>query len=99
MIGFIRDNYADRLSLEEIARAGSMSKSSCNNLFKKYTGHTPNEYLIRYRLDKAMELLASSDDSVEFISSLCGFNSSSYMTEQFVKCYNITPRQFRNNRK
>ena len=99
MIGFIKNNYRDHISLESIANTGNMSKSSCNNLFKKYTGHTPNDYLIRYRLDKAMELLSTTDESIGNISSMCGFASSGYMTEQFVRCYNFTPSEFRNNRR
>lgn len=95
MIGFIKENYADRISLAEIATSGNVSKSSCNSIFKKHTGHTPNEYLIRYRLDKAMELLSTSDRTIGTISGMCGFTSASYMTEQFVKSYNITPRDFR----
>lgn len=95
MIGFIKENYTDHISLAKIAASGNTSKSSCNSIFKKYTGHTPNEYLIRYRLDKAMELLSSSDKTIGTISEMCGFASASYMTEQFVKTYNITPRDFR----
>ena len=98
MIGFIKNNYAEKLSLEAIASSGNMSKSSCNNIFKKYTAHTPTDYLIRYRLDKAMELLGTTDMPIGLISMECGFASSSYMTEQFVKCYKMTPRDFRNKR-
>ena len=98
MIGFIKNNYAEKLSLDSIASAGNMSKSSCNNIFKKYTAHTPTDYLIRYRLDKAMDLLGTTDMSIGLISMECGFSSSSYMTEQFVKCYKITPRDFRKNK-
>lgn len=97
MIGFIKNNYHDHISLESIARVGNMSKSGCNNLFKKYTGHTPNDYLIRYRLEKAMELLSTTDEPVGNISGMCGFASSGYMTEQFVRCYGFTPRDFRNS--
>ena len=99
MIDYIKKNYRDHISLESIANVGNMSKSSCNNLFKKYTGHTPNDYLIRYRLDKAMELLSTTDESIGNISGMCGFVSSGYMTEQFVRCYSFTPREFRNNQR
>ncbi|MCR5622386.1 MAG: helix-turn-helix transcriptional regulator, partial [Treponema sp.] len=75
------------------------SKSSCNTIFKKYTSHTPNEYLIRYRLDKAMELLRTTDMPIGTISMKCGFASTSYMTEQFVKCYKMTPRDFRSSKR
>ena len=99
MIGFIKGNYMDKLSLESIAAVGNMSKSSCNTIFKKYTSHTPNEYLIRYRLDKAMELLRTTDMPIGTISMECGFASASYMTEQFVKCYKMTPRDFRSSKR
>lgn len=95
MIGYIKDNYENRISLQEIANKGNVSKSTCNNLFKSCTGYTPTEYLIRYRIDKAMELLQNTDDSISTISGKCGFNSPSYMTEQFVRCLNITPREYR----
>ena len=95
MIGYIRDNYNNPLSLESIARYGNMSKSSCNTLFKKYTGHTPIEYLIRCRLDKAIELLTGTNDTISSISVRCGFSTSSYMTELFVRHYHMTPREFR----
>ena len=99
MIGFIKENYADHISLTDISASGNVSKSTCNTIFKKHTGHTPNEYLIRYRLDKVMELLSASDKTIATISEMCGFSSSSYMTEQFVKSYNVTPRDFRNGRR
>lgn len=99
MIGFIKENYTDHVSLAEIAASGNVSKSSCNSIFKKHTGRTPNEYLIRYRLDKAMELLSTSDRAIGTISEMCGFASASYMTEQFVKAHNITPRDFRKGRR
>ena len=99
MIGYIKDNYLETIPLEEISKVGNVSKSTCNNVFKKYTGHTPNDYLIRYRLEKAMELLSTTDEAIGMISGECGFSSSGYMTEQFVKCYNITPREFRNRQR
>ena len=99
MIGFIKENYTEHISLAAISQAGNVSKSSCNNIFKEYTAHTPNEYLIRYRLDQAMDMLSTTDMSVGTIASTVGFASSSYMTEQFVKCYKMTPRDFRNRRK
>lgn len=95
MVGYIRENYASKISLDEIAAAGNVSKSGCNNLFKQYAGATPNDFLIRYRLDQATELLRNTNESVTSISSKCGFNSSSYMTSQFVKCFGMTPRQIR----
>jgi len=98
MIGFIKENFAQKISLQEIADTGFMSKSTCNSVFKKYTGHTPSDYLIRHRIDRAQELLLSTDQTISQISAKCGFCSPSYMTEQFVRCCNSTPSEFRKKR-
>ena len=49
--------------------------------------------------DKAMELLAGTDDTISSISARCGFSTSSYMTELFVRHYRMTPREFRNRQR
>ena len=95
MIGFIKENFTHKISLQEIADTGLMSKSTCSNIFKKYTGHTPTDYLIRHRVDRAQELLLNTDETISRISAKCGFCSPCYMTEQFVRCCNITPSEFR----
>lgn len=95
MIGFIKDNYQNRITLQDIANKGNVSKSTCNNLFKSCTGYTPTDYLIRYRVDKAVELLQTTNENISLISGKCGFNSPSYMTEQFVRILGATPREYR----
>lgn len=95
MIGYIKDNYQNKITLQSIADNGNVSKSTCNNLFKSCTGYTPTDYLIHYRIDKAIELLQTTNESIGIISGKCGFNSPSYMTEQFVKILGATPREYR----
>lgn len=97
MIGFIQTNYQNKITLQAISNSGNVSKSTCNYLFKACTGYTPTDYLIRYRIDKAIELLKNTNESISSISGKCGFNSPSYMTEQFVRCIGQTPREYRKN--
>ena len=95
MIGFIKENFSQKISLKEIADTGFMSKSTCNSVFKKFTGHTPTDYLIRHRIDRALDLLTNTDQTISQISAKCGFCSPCYMTEQFVRCWGFTPSEFR----
>ncbi|MBR5965666.1 MAG: helix-turn-helix transcriptional regulator, partial [Treponema sp.] len=46
-------------------------------------------------VDRAQELLLNTDETISRISAKCGFCSPCYMTEQFVRCLNITPSEFR----
>jgi AraC-like DNA-binding protein len=74
-----------------------MSKSNLLAVFKEATGHSPIEYLIRLRLHNAAEMLASTSLSISEIAAECGFADSNYLTRQFRKIYNISPREFRKN--
>ena len=95
MLGLIHSRYAEHVSLAQIAASGNVSRSKCCQLFKKYMGHSPNDYLTSYRLERAMELLRSTDQMVTEIAFSCGFNSASYFSEIFISKKGCTPTQYR----
>lgn len=97
MISFIRQHYSENIQLKDIAHGGSVSKSTCARLFKRYTGHSPVSYLIDYRLECAATLLRTTSDSVASIAQACGFAQQSYFSRVFQRAYGITPRAYRNN--
>lgn len=98
MLTFIQEEYASPLTLDDIAAAGCVSRTFCNNLFHKYTDQTPIENLTRFRVSKVAELLNSSNLSMSEIAYITGFSSASYMGEAFKKYYGESPRNFKNNR-
>ncbi len=55
MTGFIQDHYDLKITLSDIAAAGSICRSRCCELFSKYIGQTPNTYLVRYRIQKVVK--------------------------------------------
>ena len=95
VIAYIQKNYRSRLSLEDIAQAGNMSKTSCCNLFQKYVNQSPNAYLIEYRLRNGIELLRTTDMTVTEICGEVGFNGPSYFSESFRKAFGCSPMEFR----
>ncbi len=95
MIGFIRQYYHEKLTLAQIAEAGSVGQSKCCKLFKKYLSQSPNEYLTNYRLEKSMQLLQTSDLSITEIAFAVGFSGSSYFSETFRKCFGNSPKEYR----
>lgn len=95
MVEFIRSHYMERITLEQIAASGGVCRSSCCQLFKKHLGHTPNDYLNSYRLERGVELLRSGSLSVTEIADRCGFSSSSYFTELFTRSKGCSPSAFR----
>ena len=95
MVLFIQRNYRRKITLEEIAKAGAVCKSTCLALFKKYLRDTPVNYLIRYRLQSAAKLLRAGDGSVTETAYRCGFSNVSYFIEMFKKLYGRSPLEYR----
>ncbi|MCR4766529.1 MAG: AraC family transcriptional regulator [Saccharofermentans sp.] len=97
MMYFISNSYQRRITLDDIASSGNISKSFCNTLFHKYVGESPINYLMHLRARKVAELLRSGNLSMTEIASLTGFGGVSYMSETFRKFFGKSPREYRKN--
>ena len=60
----------------------------------KYLSQTPITYLTKYRLNKSLDLLFSTDMQVTEISYEVGFSNASYYAETFKKYYHCTPKEY-----
>ncbi len=95
MMDFIRTHYQEKLKVDDIAAAGGVCRTKCWQIFRKYLGQTPNDYLNSYRLEKGMQLLKSTRLSITEIADECGFSSASYFTELFTRQKGCPPSKFR----
>lgn len=97
MLQFIQTNYANKITLEQIAQSASVSRSEALRCFHAAMQRTPVEYLIDYRLAKARQLLLSTDDNVSDVALQVGIENFSYFVRIFKKRYGITPGACRRN--
>lgn len=95
-IGYIESNYKNKITLADIARFLRCSESGFNHSFRKEMGVSPYEYIIRKRLNKAKELLKTTNASISEISEEVGFNSEANFIKTFRMKNNMTPSAFRN---
>ncbi len=95
VFSFIHAKYATSITLAQLARAAYMSPAYFCRFFKGVTGLSPVEYVLRFRIDKAKELLINSDASVTEISFQVGFNSQSYFDRVFQRYTSVSPKTFR----
>ena len=93
MLSYIYKNYAESVSLEDIARAADVSRSEAGRCFQTYMGCSPIDALIQYRLQTAHQLLSERAQTLQQISYACGFNSVNYFSRQFKKRYGYAPSQ------
>ena len=98
MINYIKENYNEKITLEDISLSANVSRSMCFRLFKKYTRISPITYLNNYRLEMGADKLIHSRESISNISQACGFSQQSYFNRLFLKEYNCTPAQYRRKR-
>ncbi len=83
------------LSVDDIAEAMCMSRSTLFRSMKRIYGVNPNEYLRQRRLSYAADLLQQNKYTISDICLLVGFNSPSYFSSCFKKQYNVLPKDYR----
>lgn len=92
---YISKNYANTITTEDLAAAVHLTRSYFSIFFKEHTGISPGEYLLRYRMHIAKQLLNDSACSIERISEQCGFSNPSSFIRAFKRCEGVSPALFR----
>ena len=95
MLTWIHLHYDEAVNLEDVARAGLLSKSECCRYFKSILGLSPMQYVNRHRIEKSLSLLQDAGLSITEIAYQVGYNGSSYYIEQFKKKMHTTPKNYR----
>lgn len=91
----MRTRYADMISQHELADRVGLSRFHFVRSFARHAGVTPAQYLARVRIQKAVELLGSTDWSIERIGAAVGYSSGSYFIKAFRRLTGRTPGSFR----
>ena len=95
MLAYIQENYAKKLTLQDIADASAVSTRECLRCFQTSIRQSPMEYLIEYRLQAAAKLLETTNLPVSEIAMRTGWGSSSYFTKMFRQIRGKTPNAHR----
>lgn len=95
LLAYIHQHYFEKITLEELAKSASISKSEALRCFKGIVGQSPIKYLKEYRLQSAAQLILNTDYSISTICELCGFNDNSYFSKSFKEMYHCTPYEYK----
>jgi AraC-like DNA-binding protein len=82
-------------SVDQLAQTAGISRAAFAQKFKRLSGDTPAHYLTRVRVQRAMDLLRSGDDSVERIAEAVGYNDSFVFSKAFKRIQGVSPKEFR----
>ncbi|WP_445504089.1 helix-turn-helix domain-containing protein [Microvirga sp. G4-2] len=95
LIDYIHSHIADDLSLANLAGLVDLSPYHFARAFKASMGVPPHRYQMMLRIERAKELLASTDFSITEIAHTCGFASSQHMATVFRYSVSTTPTEYR----
>ncbi|MDX1994086.1 MAG: AraC family transcriptional regulator [bacterium] len=95
VIEYINTHFQRDLSLAEIANSAGFSVPHFSRLFRKATGYSPYQYLIRCRVQKAYALLKSHPYSISEVAQMVGFYDHSHLLRHFKRIYGVSPKRIK----
>lgn len=94
-INYIKNNYRENYTLEELSRFVNLSPSYFLKKFKKRTEHSPIQFVKMIKLERAKFLLEQSHESVGAIMEQLGFFDAAHFSKIFKQRYGHSPRKYR----
>ncbi|RMD03150.1 AraC family transcriptional regulator [Clostridium autoethanogenum] len=95
VLNFIHIHYMENITVNLIASSLNISNSYLSQIFKKEIGTSIIKYIINYRVEKAKELLSSSDELIYNIAEKVGFCDEKHFSKTFKKITGLTPMQYK----
>ena len=92
---YIQNNYSRDISLDEVSQTVNISPYYFSKIFKEDVGEGFVEYLTRIRMDRARELLTTTEYSMKEICSMVGYADPNYFSRSFKKNVGVTPTEYK----
>jgi len=94
-IKFIEMNYTSTISIESLARYVGLNKNYFSTIFSELLGIPPQEYLIKYRVNRACKLLCNKDLTISEISRSVGYDDPLGFSKMFKHIKGVSPKAYR----
>jgi two-component system response regulator YesN len=95
---YISENLDDDLTREKLADIVFLNSDYLARIFKKETNESLSNYISRKRIEIAQEYLTRTNQSVNIIAGLVGFDNVSYFSKVFKERVGMTPKEYRKNK-
>src|ERR1700744_1086286 len=91
----IHAKIGDDLSLDEMAQSVGLSTAHFARMFRKSTGETPHQFVLRQRLERAKTMLRAPDARVLDVALACGFKTQQHFAQVFRVVWGVSPTEYR----
>lgn len=96
---YIRAHFNEDINLKKISEEIHVNHTYLSRLFRREMQISIVDYINNLRAETAAELLRDTNESITEIAYACGFKDSGYFTKIFRKCFEMSPREYRNSKK
>ena len=91
----VHENPAYAWQVADMAQKAGLSRAAFAQRFKELLGDTPANYVTKVRIQKAMELLVQTEESIERISETVGYATGFALSKAFKRICGVSPHQYR----
>jgi AraC family transcriptional regulator len=91
----VRAKMENDLSLDEMAQSVGLSTAHFARMFRKSTGQTPHQFVLRQRLERAKAMLRAPDARVLDVALACGFKTQQHFAQVFRDVWGVSPKEYR----
>ena len=92
---FVDAKMEDELTLSEMAQSVELSRAHFARMFRKSTGESPHEFVLRQRIERAMTMLRADDARVVDVAVACGFKTQQHFARVFRQMCGVSPTEYR----
>lgn len=92
---YITRNIAEQLTVADLAEQAHVGERQLTRIFKTELGTTPAAYIESARVEVARNRLESTDDTLERVATVCGFNTTDTLVRAFRRKLDTTPTEYR----
>ena len=85
----------DDLSLDEMAQSVGLSTAHFARMFRKSTGETPHQFVLRERVERAKAMLRAPDARILDVAMACGFKTQQHFAQVFRDVCGVRPKEYR----
>jgi len=95
IMNWIKEHIDEVITVKNLSELAHLSERQCHRLFLKETNMTPAQYVEKYRMQTASELLATTEREVKTIALAVGFQTYNGFARAFERSFSVTPTAYR----
>ncbi|EKQ50257.1 MULTISPECIES: AraC family transcriptional regulator [unclassified Clostridium] len=96
---FVETNYSRKFSIAEMAKSVGLNKNYLSGFFKENIGIPPQQYIMKFRINKACDLMSNNDLTISDISRSVGYEDTLGFSKIFKKEKGVSPKYYRESLK